>query len=75
MDDFQQVGQPPHLAILFGFPLILAALAGGLLLYWIIDPKLRAVSADYESKQATYLEELERSVRWNEGALDAGPEG
>ena len=32
----------------------------------IIDPKLKAISADYEAKQKDYLEELEKIVRWEE---------
>lgn len=42
---------------------------GGLLTYimhWIIDPKLRSISEEYEKKQKEYLEDLERSVRWEE---------
>jgi SSS family solute:Na+ symporter len=63
------------LGLLDGALITLCALAGGVLLYWVIDPKLRAVSVDYEAKQASYLEELERSVRWDENALDVGAEG
>jgi hypothetical protein len=36
------------------------------LLHWIINPKLKAVSDDYEKKQKDYIQELERSVRWEE---------
>ncbi len=32
----------------------------------IIDPKLKAISRDYEAKQKKYLEELERIERWEE---------
>jgi hypothetical protein len=32
----------------------------------IIDPKLRAISEDYEIKQKEYLEDLERIERWEE---------
>jgi len=32
----------------------------------IIDPKLKAVSEDYEEKQKQYLEELEKITRWEE---------
>jgi hypothetical protein len=32
----------------------------------IIDPKLKAVSRDYEVKQKKYLEELEKIERWEE---------
>ena len=35
-------------------------------IYWVIDPKLRAVSVDYESRQAEYLASLERQVRWGD---------
>jgi hypothetical protein len=30
----------------------------------VIDPKLRAVSREFEATQARYLAELERAVRW-----------
>jgi len=32
----------------------------------IIDPKLKAISEDYEMKQKKYLEDLEKIVRWEE---------
>jgi len=32
----------------------------------IIDPKLKAVSEDYEVKQRKYLEDLEKIARWEE---------
>lgn len=37
-----------------------------ILMHWVIDPKLKEISEDYEKKQKHYLEELERSVRWEE---------
>ena len=36
------------------------------LLHWIIDPKLKTISEDYEKKQKRYLEELEKIERWEE---------
>lgn len=52
------------LARLEGFLLLLiAALCAGAM-YWIIDPKLRAVSADYEAKQKNYLKRVEGVTRW-----------
>ena len=60
------------LGLLDGALITLGAIAGAFALYWVIDPKLRAVSVEYEAKQASYLEQLERSVRWDESALDAG---
>lgn len=32
----------------------------------IIDPKLKAISKDYEAKQKRYLEDLEKIARWEE---------
>ncbi len=45
-----------------GVWMLLAAAAGGAAVYWVIDPKLRAASAQYEARQAGYLEEMERRV-------------
>lgn len=36
------------------------------LMHLVIDPKLRAVSEEYERRQREYLEELERIERWEE---------
>jgi hypothetical protein len=35
-----------------------------LFMLWVIDPKLKAISEDYEVKQKHYLEDLEKMVRW-----------
>ena len=51
-----------------GLWLLLAAIAGAAAIYWVIDPKLRAVSQEFETTQARYLEELERSVRWDDAS-------
>jgi hypothetical protein len=32
----------------------------------IIDPKLKAISEDYELKQKKYLEDLEKIARWED---------
>lgn len=37
-----------------------------ILMHWIIDPKLKAISNEYEEKQHKYLLELEKKVRWEE---------
>lgn len=37
-----------------------------ILMHWIIDPKLRTISEDYEKKQKQYLEDLEKIVRWED---------
>lgn len=36
------------------------------LMHWVVDPKLKMISEDYEKKQKHYLEELEKIVRWEE---------
>lgn len=36
------------------------------LMHWIIDPKLKVVSEEFENKQHEYLEELNRKVRWED---------
>ncbi|MFQ5750564.1 MAG: hypothetical protein ACE5HI_01085 [bacterium] len=37
-----------------------------ILMHWVIDPKLKVISEEYEKRQKEYLTELERSVRWEE---------
>ncbi|MGD2069474.1 MAG: Na+:solute symporter [Gemmatimonadota bacterium] len=54
-----------------GFTMLGIAVVGTLAIYWVIDPKLRAVSGEYESRQAQYVADLERQVRWQERATDA----
>ena len=50
-----------------GVLILVTAVAGMFLIYWIIDPKLRAVSREYESQQAGYVAELEQRLRWRDG--------
>jgi len=47
-----------------GFVALALAILGGLLVKWIIDPKLLAVSSEYEERQAAYIERLEAQNRW-----------
>ena len=42
------------------------ALAGSVAIYWVIDPKLRAVSAEYEQDQSRYVDRLEQRMSWKE---------
>jgi len=48
----------------YGFLLLGIGVALLLLMLWVIDPKLKAISEDYEVKQKQYLEDLERIARW-----------
>ena len=34
------------------------------LMYWVIDPKLRTISSEYEKKQKDYLRQLEYIQKW-----------
>ncbi|MBS3817921.1 hypothetical protein KGY73_00220 [bacterium] len=54
------------LLLWYGF--LILAVCGILIgvMIWIIDPKLKAVSKDYEKKEKQYLEDLEKITRWEE---------
>jgi hypothetical protein len=52
------------LALWIGFVVLGFGIVATILMHWIIDPKLKAISDDYERKQQGYIAELERSVRW-----------
>ncbi|PIV80750.1 sodium:solute symporter [bacterium CG17_big_fil_post_rev_8_21_14_2_50_64_8] len=49
-----------------GIAMLVAAVCLIFLIYWIIDPKLRSISQEYESRQAAYVEQLERRLRWQD---------
>lgn len=36
------------------------------IMYAVIDPKLRTISDEYESKQKKYLEDLDRIMKWED---------
>ncbi len=50
----------------YGFVLLGISLMLLFVMIWIIDPKLKAISQDYEIKQKQYLEDLEKISRWEE---------
>ena len=45
--------------IILGIGIILT-----ILMYWVIDPKLRTISSEYEKKQKDYLRKLEDIQKW-----------
>ncbi len=49
-----------------GLVILLGTIGTIALIYWIIDPKLRAISREYETRQAAYVQEQEQSLRWQE---------
>ena len=52
------------LLIPIGFVISLCGIICTLLMYYIIDPKLKTISEEYEKKQKTYIENLEKIERW-----------
>jgi dipeptide/tripeptide permease len=49
-----------------GFVILGAGVILMLVMFWIINPKLTSISGEYEKKQKGYIEELERTVKWEE---------
>lgn len=49
-----------------GYVMLAVSVVLGVLMHWIIDPKLKAVSQEYEKKQKGYLDDLEANARWRE---------
>ncbi len=50
-----------------GFVLTAIGIVLTVVMHKIIDPKLRAISEEYEKKQKGYLSDLEDSARWRHG--------
>ena len=51
---------------LIGFLILIAAVILIILMIYVIDPKLKSISQEYEKKQKKYLEDLEKIIRWEE---------
>ena len=47
-----------------GYIMLAIGIVLTILVHVVIDPKLKAISNEYETKQKTYLQELEAKVRW-----------
>jgi hypothetical protein len=54
------------LTIPIGYVILALGVILLLVLIFVINPKLSAVSLGYERKQKEYIEELERKVKWEE---------
>jgi hypothetical protein len=50
----------------YGFVLLAVDVILLIVMFRVIDPKLKAISTDYEHKQKKYLEDLEKIARWEE---------
>ncbi|MBN2010889.1 hypothetical protein JW960_16190 [candidate division KSB1 bacterium] len=49
-----------------GFVILGVGILVTMLMYWVIDPKLRMISTEYEKKQKDYLQQLEDIQKWEE---------
>ncbi|MEE9166673.1 MAG: hypothetical protein V3U24_04315 [Candidatus Neomarinimicrobiota bacterium] len=47
-----------------GFVILAFGIGAAILMYWVIDPKLRTISSEYEKKQKDYLRKLEEIQEW-----------
>ncbi len=54
------------LLLWWGFLILTVGIVLTILMHYIINPKLKVISEEYEKRQKDYLAELERSVRWEE---------
>ena len=54
------------LLLTVGFIVLALGVVFTILLFYVINPKLNAISSSYEEKQKKYLEDLERVQRWEE---------
>ena len=52
------------LLIPIGFVILIIGILSALIMYWIIDPKLRSISAEYEKNEKDYLLQLEEIQKW-----------
>jgi hypothetical protein len=52
------------LALTIGFVILFFGIILSLAMYFVIDPKLHAISSEFEKKQQAYLKELEKIQRW-----------
>jgi hypothetical protein len=49
---------------LWGLVTLVFGIASITIMYYVIDPKLKKISSEYEKRQKAYLLELEKQARW-----------
>lgn len=54
------------LNLLIGYVALLLGILITVVMFWVINPKLSAVSLDYEQKQREYLDYLRKIEKWEE---------
>ena len=55
------------LAMPIGFLILGIGIVAGGVMMWIIDPKLKRISHEYEKRQKDYLRQLEEIQKWETG--------
>ena len=54
------------LLMISGFIILAVSVLVIILMHWVIDPKLKMISQEYEKKQKQYLIELEETQKWRD---------
>jgi len=49
---------------IWGFVALVAGIICAMLMYLVIDPKLRAMSQAFAERQQHYLEQIDKATRW-----------
>ncbi|MFT7699967.1 MAG: SSS family solute:Na+ symporter, partial [Candidatus Krumholzibacteriia bacterium] len=49
-----------------GFMMLVLAIVFSGVIFWTIDPKLKAISTEYEAQQEQYVKDLEQRLRWQD---------
>ncbi len=49
-----------------GFVFLIIGIIMTAVMFWVIDPKIKTISGEYEKKQQQYLDDLEKIQRWEE---------
>ncbi len=52
------------LLITEGFIILIIGILSTVIMYWIIDPKLKSISSEYEKQEKDYLFKLEEIQKW-----------
>ena len=64
---FLTVGLALSLLLMWeGYLLFILGIFFALAMYYVVDPKLRVMSSEYEARQRAYISEVEKAQRWEE---------
>jgi hypothetical protein len=60
------IGIPMAFFGIVGWIMVIVGVASALIMVWIIDPKIKAESEDFATKQEGYLEDLRKNQQWED---------